>query len=53
MPLTVLRAFHALTYSILTATLHEGTIRIIPILQRKKLRPRKVKSLVQGHTAEK
>lgn len=33
----------ALTYSTLATTLHEGTIIVIPILQRKKLRPRKVK----------
>ena len=43
MPPTLLSALHTLTYSVLTTTLRESTVIIIPILQRKKLRPRKVK----------
>lgn len=43
--LTLLTALHALTYSILARTLHEGTIIVIPILQRKKSRPRKLSNL--------
>ena len=44
-PLTLLRALHALTYSILARTLCEDTIIVIPILQRKKLRPRRLSNL--------
>lgn len=43
--LTLLTALHALTYSILARTLREGTIIVIPILQRKKLRPRRLSNL--------